>query len=193
MIPALFLTHLAFGQQLRFGVKGGLNYAKPRIRNVVGPDRLLGINGGVVLRYSFATDGFWNVQPELLFSAKGAKDKYGRTVTGERATYNYRQNYLELPILAKINTHGLTFEAGPQLGYLLSFSDNNDNPLYQRPQRQDYNSVQLGYIVGVGYELPTGLSLTLRYSDDITGIYAASAAPRNSVLQAQLGYLFGMK
>ncbi|HEX8348435.1 MAG TPA: porin family protein [Hymenobacter sp.] len=190
---ALLLTHVAFSQQLRFGVKGGLNYAKNRIRNVVGPDRLLGFNGGVVLRYSFAADGFWNIQPELLYSAKGAKDKYGFTATGGRATYNYRRNYLDLPILAKINMKGLTFEAGPQLGYLVSFSDNNDNPSFPRPERRDFNSVQVGYVVGVGYEMPTGFGLTFRYSADFTNIYEFNNVTRNSMFQAQLGYLFRAK
>jgi hypothetical protein len=190
LLCALLLTHIASGQQLRLGVKGGLNYAKIRIRNVVGPDRLLGLNGGVVLRYSFAADGFWNIQPELLYSAKGAKDRDGFTATGARATYRYRRNYLDLPILAKINSQGLTFEAGPQLGYLLSFSDDNDSPFFQRPARRDYNSVQVGYVAGVGYEMPAGLSLTLRYSADLTRIYKLNNAARNSVFQGQIGYLF---
>ncbi|MBW3129259.1 porin family protein [Hymenobacter profundi] len=186
---ALLLTHVAFSQQLRFGVKGGLNYTKYRLKNVVGPDYLLGFHAGVVARYSFDSNNFWNIQPELLYSTKGSTDKYGVTTQGSRTTYKYRLNYLDLPILAKIDIEGLTFEAGPQFGYLVSFNDTNDNALFQRPVRRDYNSLQFGYVAGVGYEMPAGVSLTLRYSSDINSIYKGGGA-HNTMFQAQLGYLF---
>ncbi|OUJ71239.1 porin family protein [Hymenobacter crusticola] len=192
LLYALLMAHMALGQQLRFGVKGGLNYANFRIKNVVGPDRLAGVNVGVMARYSFGPSNFWNIQSELLYSAKGSTDKYGLTSLGGRAIYKYRRNYLDLPILAKINLQGLTFEAGPQLSYLVSVSDTNDNPLFQHPARRDYNSLQLGYAAGLGYEIPVGLSLTVRYAGDVTDVYNGGGA-RNSVFQAQLGYLFQTK
>ncbi|WP_303310984.1 porin family protein [Hymenobacter sp. BT730] len=191
-IPALLLSQIAAAQHLRFGVKAGVNYSKDRIKNTVGPDRLLGINGGLVSRYSLTDDGFWSIQSELLYSAKGAKDKYGSTTTGARTTNYYHRNYLDLPVLAKINAKGLTFEAGPQLSYLLSFKNDVNNDLYEQPQRRDFNSLQLGYVAGIGYELPSGPNITLRYCGDITHPLQYSPT-RNSVFQAQLGYMFSAK
>ena len=196
-LPALFLSPAATGQQLRFGVKAGVNYAKGYTPNVVGYNRLLGFNGGVVARYQLSPDGFWNIQPELLFSAKGDKNKYAGSLPNTRLTRHYRRNYLDLPILAKVNARGLTFETGPQLSYLLSVSG-RDNFLNGN-QLEGYNRFQAGYAVGVGYELPAGLSLTVRYGADLTSIYKAPQGlgyhdtTRNSVFQAQLGYLLGAR
>jgi hypothetical protein len=196
LFPVALLYHPAAAQQLRFGAKAGANYATFKARNITAPDRRFGFNGGLVARMTFTDDQFWNAQAELLYSAKGAQDKFGLDAAGNRTTYNYRLHYLDLPILAKINADGLTFETGPQLSYLLGVDTNNTGQLFGSARRQDFTSLALGYVVGLGYELPTGLSLTLRYATDVTtssNPYAGGFITRNSMFQGQLGYLFGAK
>jgi len=199
-LPALLLSHATSAQQFRLGVKGGLNYAGSAVHTIVGSDRLLGINGGVVVRHSFTPDEVWNVQAELLYSGRGDKNKNGYTSTGSRTTHIYRRNYLELPIVGKIKAHRVTLEAGPQLGYLLSVHSSSGNFYDLNGRLQSYKSfkpLQLGYVVGLGYELPAGFSLTLRYSRDFTNIYKVEFSDatnlHNSMFQGQLGYLFGPK
>ena len=55
--------------------------------------------------------------------------------------------------------------------------------------------VDVGYIAGVGYQLPQGLELGLRYNGGISDLSdpSGSSKVRNSVFQFQVGYLFGGK
>lgn len=65
------------------------------------------------------------IQPELLYSQSGGRNTY--TVLGIENTSTYRINYLELPVLAKVqfgnaNRDGLGFHiaAGPWVGYAIN-------------------------------------------------------------------------
>ena len=51
----------------------------------------------------------------------------------------------------------------------------------------------VGYVLGVGYRLPQGLELGLRYNGGLAKLADGSSAPElhNSVFQLQVGYLFG--
>ncbi|GAB3841257.1 porin family protein [Hymenobacter jeollabukensis] len=187
---ALLLSPAATAQQLRFGAKVGLNYSDSRLRGVTndGTEAIFSYHLGAVGRYSFGPDAFWNVQAELLYSRKG--DNY--TPRGGTGVAQRRLNYLDLPVLAKINAHGLMFEAGPQIGYLVGAS--YDTGAGTSHDRSGFRPVQLGYVAGVGYELPSGYSLTIRYNGDAFPITKGGGfldGPAYSVFQAQFGYLLG--
>ncbi|MCC3158636.1 PorT family protein [Hymenobacter sp. 15J16-1T3B] len=190
---ALLVGHGATAQQLRFGAKAGVNYADLNIRHVGGFKRLLGLNAGVVGRYALSSDGFWNLQAELLYSGKGQRSGgIMRPVGAPAELYHDRIHCLDLPVLAKINARGLTVEAGPQLSYVLKASSETDGGRIDTRDR--LRPVQLGYAVGVGYELPAGYSLTVRYAADVTSIYKSGPffdSVHSTAFQAQLGYLLG--
>ena len=108
---------VAAAQNVRFGVKAGPSYTKFR---GVDPAQLssasnayrLGFHAGVLAEVK-VTDTF-SVQPELLYSQKGAKNKLVSEV------YDVF-SYLDLPIMvkARLGETGFFLEGGPQFGYLL--------------------------------------------------------------------------
>jgi hypothetical protein len=51
----------------------------------------------------------------------------------------------------------------------------------------------VGYVLGVGYQLPQGLEASLRYNGGFSDLQNPAGDPklRNSVFQLQVGYLFG--
>jgi len=109
LLTSIFITAVSQAQEIKFGVKGGLN-----LSTLSGDSP--NISGrGAVLEVKF-NDKF-ALQPELLYSEQGASAENGQLVNIET---KLRLNYINIPILAKYYlTKGLSVEAGPQLGILI--------------------------------------------------------------------------
>lgn len=183
--------------QVRFGVKGGVNlanYSGLSDAEKEGSENLINANGGVMMNAPITSDGFFSIQPELLYSGKGIKFK------GDGYEAVDRMHYLDLPVLAKINADGLIFEAGPQLGYMISRKGTltAGGVTAEDSDFSGVNRFDFGYIAGVGYEFDNGFGLGVRYNGgllkvekEVSGQEQSKA--KNSVFQFQVGYLFGGK
>lgn len=200
LLPALLLGRPATAQdqpKLQFGLKAGLTSTGYRKQDSFSTDeRLLGAAAGGLMRYTFSRNQRWAVQPELQYAGKGGRFTRFKDADGNATSYTDRIHFLDLPVLLRYRYHGLFLEAGPQLSFPLGKPD--DLPyevLRNMTGRTDYAPVQLSYALGLGYELPNGLSLNLRYADDTSNLYwpGTTGGVRNSVLQAQVGYVFGGK
>lgn len=199
-------------QGIRLGVKGGANLSnlsgdlleEDRFKNKVG------FHGGLMLNVGLLSDGFLSVQPEVLFSQKGftyADEDF--TFLGSRYQYegDRTYNYIDVPVLLKINTGGFFVEAGPQYSYLLKVKDDskfsvNGNTAGQRSGTEDLRNVnrnEIGYAAGLGYQSEMGLLLGLRYNGSFTDFGKDGYQDedvrnaRNSVFQFSLGYLIPNK
>ncbi|MGC9353910.1 MAG: outer membrane beta-barrel protein, partial [Mariniphaga sp.] len=80
-----------------------------------------------------------------------------------RATEHY--HYLSLPVLLTVTpVKFLDIYAGPELGYLLSFSEN-------RMVTGDLNRFSAGLATGLALKLSKNTKLDFRYSSDFTTLY----------------------
>ncbi|GAB3292296.1 porin family protein [Hymenobacter humi] len=207
----------------RFGFRAGANYSNlaGNIENESTYNNKVGFLGGVILNLPVTSDGFFSVQPEVLYSQKGFENKpteYSRTLPllgtrTEKREGNVNYNYLDVPVLLKINAGGFVAEAGPQYSYLLSSNDETKttittNGKSETSSAQNKNDVsglnrnELGYVAGVGYQAENGLSLNLRYngalsdlvkSDNTTYFNGDLKNARHSAFQLSLGYLIPSK
>jgi hypothetical protein len=208
LLTAAFASSDAYAQGVRLGIKGGAN-----LSNLAGDlanedvyKNKFGVHGGLMLNVGLVGDGFLSVQPEILFSQKGYKYADEQfSVLGQN--YNYRgtqtYNYIDVPVLLKINAGGLFFEAGPQYSYLLNVRDNSERTLnngttYSRVDNRNLDNVrrnEIGYAAGLGFQTPIGLLLGLRYNGSFTDFAKNGYRDdelrnaRNSVIQLSLGYL----
>ncbi|KOP37384.1 PorT family protein [Flavobacterium sp. WLB] len=181
---------LAFGfanaQQTRFGVKGGLS--------------LTNFSGDVDTntKVGFVVGGFaeikvierLSIQPELLFSAQGAKYDF----IGSNDDGDLKLNYINIPVLAKFYiTKQFTVEGGPQIGFLVSAKDEGEDV------KDFYKSADFGFNFGAGYNFTDNFSVGLRYTVGLSGVvdrgdyddlddYYDSA--KNSVLAITAAYKF---
>lgn len=103
-------------------------------------------------------------------------------------------DYINVPLLARYHADGLFFEAGPEVNFALSGKDEGGADIKSR----DVTPVAFDYVVGLGYELPVGLSLGVRYDGGISHTYKDTAANglgtgslRSSTFWFTLGYAFG--
>jgi hypothetical protein len=204
---ALFAFSFAHGQA-RFGLKGGINYS-----NISGDldnqdiyQNKLGFNGGIQANFPILTDGFLSLQPELLYSQKGYQYRDEEfTIAGikreRKGKVNY--NYLDLPVLLKVNAGGLYFEGGPQLSYLMGIRDNTEEKIGSSEFKQtavvnkdDLAELEIGYAAGLGFQATNGISLGVRYNGGINKLAKDNGNDeltnaRNSVFQLQVGFLLG--
>ena len=178
---------VANAQETRFGVKAGVSLASITLRNTTGVNYLVGANGGVMADFSFSDR--LSFHPELLFSQKGVKFESPNSYP-----YQIRTSYLDVPLLLRLKVGGLFFvEAGPQVGFLAARKAEAYGTT--STSTDGTRKVDVGYIAGVGYQLPQGLELGLRYNGGISDLSdpSGSSKSRNSVFQFQVGYLFGGK
>ena len=188
----------ANAQEARFGVKAGVSLANVSGKNTKEAKNLVGATAGVMADFSFSD--LISFHPELLYSQKGAKIE--SSSTGFTQTGQIRTGYIDVPLLLRVKADGLFFEAGPQVGFLISKKSEQTVTIQGFGTRSSTNTstngtrkVDLGYIAGVGYQLPQGLEIGLRYNGGIFDLSDPSGGSktRNSVFQLQLGYLFGGK
>jgi hypothetical protein len=179
----------------RFGVKAGVNYTKfsGDGTDVLGdPEYKFGAVGGLAANFGLSES--LSIQPELLYSMKGAELK-----GGVLEDFNFKLNYLELPIFFRYTLAdgaGPFLQAGPQVGYLLNtkISDGDGNEI--KGDNDDFQKLELGYAAAIGYQLESGLSIEGRFNGGINSIGKDDDAYdqiRNRVFSIQLGYMFGGK
>ena len=183
-----------------FGVKVGGS-----LTNFVGSDvsssssNKIGFHGGFVA--NIALGNRLSVQPELLYSMKGAKDEVSLGGTTIKATQTL--HYIELPILLKAKFNQFFVEAGPQAGVLFDASVKTEGGSSSATEsnKDQFNEVLFGYAAGFGYQLESGLMLGLRYNGDFNNVtrgvtannVKTQANARNSAFQVYVGYTFGNK
>jgi outer membrane protein with beta-barrel domain len=205
---AILTCSVAKSQELRIGAKAGVNFAS------VGGDFTDDYDG----RTSFHIGGLveipisekFAVQPELLYSSQGFKVEDSDNFAGTTITYKdvIKLDYINIPIMAKYYIiDGLSAEAGPQFGILVSAKDDYEVSGGGEDESGDddikdfYNTLDIGFGFGASYRLNNGVFFSARYViglTDITDDDDVDFGPfdidgykqRNSVIQLSAGYSF---
>ena len=165
------------------GIKGGLNMS-----NFMGDVEDQGMRTSIhlgLLAEIIVSDNF-SVQPELLYSGQGS------TYTGSAPGFaRTKLDYLTLPVLGKFGlTDKLSFEAGPQLGFLVSAKRKTNT---SNDKIEGVKTLDFGLNAGLEYELGSGVIFQGRYNLGLTDTGLTGDSNKrasNSVIQFSIGYLF---
>ena len=192
---AVFAFSFANAQDVKFGAKAGLN-----ISSITGDD-----TEDLSSKIGFQVGGFaeikisdkFAIQPELLYSAQGAKAEYTyedydvdtETFFDVTEKSTIKLAYLNIPVMAKYYvTEGFSLEAGPQIGFLMSAKEDSED------RKEFLNSTDFGFNVGAGYNLNEQMSLGLRYNIGLSDIEKdldlGASGSKNSSLQLSLSLHF---
>lgn len=172
---------IVIAQDVTFGAKAGLNLAtlQPDLND---PATRVSFHLGGVAEIPLMDD--FSVQPELLFSSQGVRDKSDDDEV-------VRLNYLTLPVMAKYYIEDkFSVEAGPQFGILLS-AKGEDNG--ETTDLKDITkSADIGFALGLGYKLENQVNFGLRYyfGSNINNYEGDSDKIANRVFQISAGYIF---
>jgi hypothetical protein len=156
----------------KFGIKGGLNLTNLYVANTTNEHIKAGFNAGVFVKIP-VTRGF-SIQPELLYSVKGAKDTYNNVAQGS-GEYRFNLNYLELPLLAVVNLGpNFNIHAGGYAAYLTgaNVQDVNSNGNIDGAtdlNADNFNRWDFGLVGGAGFDIEN-FTIGARYNYGLKNI-----------------------
>lgn len=88
---------------VKYGIKGGFNGATFSGTDSKGSEYKAGFAAGVFA--NFGINDQFSIQPEVLFSQKGASvDDFQTSALGSGTTFKSTLSYIDVPILARVNT-----------------------------------------------------------------------------------------
>lgn len=180
IIFALLITGAAFNTidaqtssstDATFGVKGGVNFSNMYTEDVDDNNVLTSFNVGVFA--SLPITSFIAIQPELLYSRKGAELTYDNVFAAGKA--QFKLNYIELPILVKANlTENLNIHVGPYFAYLVdaqikNISNSGSYDFEDNYNNDDFNKFDAGLSAGIGLDFDT-IGIGARYNYGLTTV-----------------------
>lgn len=207
-VLAAFST--AQAQDINWGIKAGANYSK--ISSEIEPDYIFGYHAGVIAEFKLSPN--FALQPELLYSLEGARSEFDFSEEGFTfsSDQKIKLGYINLPVMLKyFATPGLSFEAGPQVGYLVSGKNEYEissnfpddfgmNEKGTEDIKDELKKISLGVNFGLGYEFQNNFFLQARYhlgvsdisdfeedSEDMEGEFEEL---KNRSFQLSVGYKF---
>ncbi|MBA0884120.1 porin family protein [Flavobacterium undicola] len=180
-IMLLSITSLLQAQSIRFGIKGGINYANQNgtsitvnSKNFNTTEAITSYHAGLVSEIKLF-DRF-AIQPELLYSTQGA------TYKNVAEEFKNELGYLSIPVLAKIYlSKSLSLEVGPQASFLLSERNDFD---YKNSETFEFAAVG-----GLGLNITKNLFIQARYGLGLTEA-SKDADIKNSTFQVSAGIMF---
>jgi hypothetical protein len=156
----------------KLGIKGGVNFTSLYVANVTNEHMKVGFNAGIFAKLP-VTSGF-SIQPELLYSTKGAKENYSNFVQGN-GEYRFNLGYIELPVLAVVNlAKNFNIHAGGYAAYLVGANvknvDNHGTITGATELNADnFNRWDFGIAGGLGFDVEN-FTIGARYNYGLTNI-----------------------
>lgn len=178
-IMLLSITTVLQAQSIRFGIKGGINFANQNgdagfEGTEFNKDGITSYHAGLVSEIKIF-DNF-AIQPELLYSTQGATYKNA----GEE--FKNELGYLSIPVLVKIYlSESLSLELGPQASVLMNQRKNIDF--------SDAKTFEFAAVGGLGLNITKNLFIQARYGLGLTEA-SKNADIKNSTIQLSAGIIF---
>ena len=187
LLTAILITGVAVAQHgnapaghVSLGIKGGVNVYNIHNDNDTKYDSKAGFHFGLLGHIHF--DNQFAIQPEILYSAQGAKN--GDT--------KYNLDYVNVPVLFQyMFDNGFRIQAGPQLGFLISAKSKDNNTSVDI--KDNYKPIDLGASIGASYVVPsTGFGIDARYNIGLSNIIKnGTVNSTNRGVQFGVFYIFG--
>jgi hypothetical protein len=179
--------------QLALGLKAGPNFANINTEASASENynNRTGFHGGAFLLVKVTKIG---IQPEVIFSQQGS------TVEINNENFESNFSYVNIPVIVKLYlAAGINLQAGPQFGFVTSaktpIQDQlNPNTYTVKDVKDKMNSSDITAALGLGWDLPFGLTVDARYNIGLSKIYKEApstnqtANAKNQVFQLSLGY-----
>jgi hypothetical protein len=204
--------------QIKYGVKAGLNLSSLSTVessaggisvNTLESDGLTaGFHVGGFVNFSFG--GIIGLQPELLFSIQGGKQKAPSTLgtpVGDPSV-DITFDYINVPVLLDIKPlPGLSILVGPQIGFNIYKSATNEGETISGSDfdvitngSDGFNGIDFAAVIGAQYTFIGHLVLGARYNIGLTNTFSQTVNSsginvdvtgwKNNVLQVSLGWIF---
>jgi hypothetical protein len=144
------------GLKTKFGIKAGLNLTNLYVSDVSSEHMKPGFDAGVFSKIPLSRGV--SLEPELLYSLKGARDTYNNFLQGN-GEYRYNLGYMELPVLAVVNlAPNFNLQLGGYAAYLVGANVedvNHDGTISGAADlnTNDFNRWDFGLVGGFGFDI----------------------------------------
>lgn len=192
VVVIAFLAIQGNAQDLKFGIKGGINLSNFTGDDAGDSDMRTAFHLGVLSEYMVSEQ--FSIQPEVLFSAQGAKFKYGKF-----GDFDAKLSYVSVPVMLKYYAApGFNIQVGPQVSFLVDSKIEHDNKTVTDVLKKlgvadedNYKTVDFGLNFGLGYTFTNSIFVEGRYNLGLTKIRdKGDAKIKNGVFQFSIGYMF---
>lgn len=181
-------------EELNFGLKAGVNFAKLTGDDVEDADGRTGFHVGLIAEI-FMGEKF-AIQPELVYSQQGLQTK--EEFLGEEFETKSKLDYLNIPVMGKYYVgEDLAIEFGPQFGFNVSAKSEFEGG--GESDEEDIKDEIAGFDLGVGgglsFNMETGWFAQARYIIGLSNVDDSDEGGieddlTNSVLSLSIGYKF---
>lgn len=193
-------TSMESSLQPKFGIKGGLNLTNLYVEDVSDENMKANFHVGFYGKMPISTG--ISIQPELLYTSKGAKETYNNFLFGD-GEYRFNLNYVELPLSFVFNiAKNFNLHAGGYAAYLVNTNIKNLNKdegeitEIADLDEDDFHRFDAGVLGGIGVDIEN-FTIGARYSYGLcdigkSGSFAGQALnnAKNSAIQVYLGFGF---
>ncbi len=164
---------------VQFGPKAGANFSTMTGAEMTGIETLTSWHAGGIANLTFSK--LFSVQPELFYSQEGAQSD----------GLKYVISYLRLPVLFQLHHNsGFFVEGGPQFGLLVRGKAKYKDTDKTEDMKHILNKFETSLVMGLGYRLPEGLGIDLRYAAGLSNLGENSSLKLNT-LSVGVSYLIG--
>ena len=175
LLIALTIFGLTQANAQNFGFKGGYNYSSFN-GDVAKDNTLKGLSGfyvGALLELPLGD--VISIQPEVIYSRQGAawEKDYNIPILGKGSLKNdIKLDYLNIPVMAKVNLGPLFLQGGVQFGFLVgkpeTSSTINGRRITEELDKDAYASFDFGVGAGLGVNLSEHFFIEARYTHSLT-------------------------
>jgi len=186
----LIISYSALQAQAQVGLKGGFNMSSfvASYETEINYSTKTNFNAGIIV--SLPMGSGLSLQPEMYYSGEGADIE----VDNVHGVYSFQM--LNVPVLLKYTAPFHLFaETGPQAGFLLGATI-KEGEFPSTNVKSQTKSPNYSWAFGVGYQLPAGLGLDIRYNLGLTDIAKSNnisyndATVKSNVFQIGIYFLF---
>ena len=170
LLIALTIFSLTQANAQNFGFKGGYNYSSFN-GDVAKDNTLKGLSGfyvGALLELPLGD--VLSLQPEVIYSRQGAAWEQ-KNILGEFKK-DLKLDYLNIPVMAKVNLGPLFLQGGVQFGFLVgkpeTSSTVNGLRVTEQVDKDAYASFDFGVGAGLGVNLSQHFFVEARYTHSLT-------------------------
>lgn len=164
------------------GVKAGMN-----VTNISNNELKSKLSFHVGLFTEWQLNEFVSLQPEVLYSRQGARDKFDEN--GKKVRTRLRMNYLNVPVLAKLYVlKNLSVDLGPQFGFVMDARyKRKDKDSSLKTKITNDKTFDFSWVLGASFRVDS-YDISARYNVGLTNMFS-SGGNKNRVFQVSLGYV----
>lgn len=155
-----------------------------------------GLFGGLFI--NTYTSENWSWQMEINYAQKGAR-KNPNTSEGDHEFFLMRLNYIDIPLMLKVDYKSFTFEGGLYYGRLLDYFLEDEAGEFSLPEgSNDFKNYDVGALLGITYNFTEQFLMNWRFNNSIHEIRKYDSGSRymlntgyfNTYLNFSLRYEF---